>query len=360
MSNIDQIINEYQELSKVFSSLEQVTNGLISTLISNNNIQVHSITGRTKTESSLLGKISRPEKNYKTITELTDIVGIRITTYFSDHVDLISQIISSEFLIDDENSIDKRKAIDPDRFGYMSLHLVAEHSTTRTQLPEYDKFKNIKFEIQIRTILQHAWAEIEHDIGYKSKAQVPHLLRRRFSRLSGLLELADEEFFGIRNEIQGYKNELNTTISESPSKVYLDLDSIESLINSDETILQLELEMSKVFKCQLSETNRARLSSLLSYINILNITTVEELKKSYTQVQPYIHKFLEYWLEYPNGEERTFTRVNKGISLLYLAYITLGLRDDDYLYEKFFSATRFSSKEEMPARIKATLDSVKT
>jgi hypothetical protein len=63
-------------------------------------------------------------------------------------------------------------------------------------LVEYSTHTGVQFEVQIRSTLQHAWAEIEHDRGYKSEVEVARAVRRRFSRLAGLLELADYEFDG--------------------------------------------------------------------------------------------------------------------------------------------------------------------
>ena len=54
-------------------------------------------------------------------------------------------------------------------------------------------------EVQARTILQHAWAEIEHDIQYKSSATIPHDIKPRLMALAGLLELADREFQAIQD-----------------------------------------------------------------------------------------------------------------------------------------------------------------
>lgn len=178
-----------------------MTASLISSLLQNHSFHIHSISSRTKTIDSFKEKISRPDKNYDQLKDITDIVGIRITTYFSDELDKVSELIKSQFKVDLENSIDKRKSLEPDKFGYMSLHLVAEHNNIRTNLPEYSLFADMKFEVQIRSILQHAWAEIEHDLGYKSEIEIPNIVKRKFSRLSGLLELVDDEFVSIKNII---------------------------------------------------------------------------------------------------------------------------------------------------------------
>jgi hypothetical protein len=71
----------------------------------------------------------------------------------------------------------------------------------RTELPEYSQYKNLVAEIQVRTILQHAWAEMEHDIRYKSAKESPPLVNQKFTSLAGLIEIADREFQMIQDEI---------------------------------------------------------------------------------------------------------------------------------------------------------------
>jgi ppGpp synthetase/RelA/SpoT-type nucleotidyltranferase len=70
--------------------------------------------------------------------------------------------------------------------------------------------------------LQHAWAEIEHDLGYKTALGVPRNVRRQFSRLAGLLEIADTEFASIRDRLSSYERDLPGLIEQSPDEVLLD------------------------------------------------------------------------------------------------------------------------------------------
>ncbi|MFZ0052394.1 MAG: hypothetical protein WAK96_11525, partial [Desulfobaccales bacterium] len=90
--------------------------------------------------------------------------------------------------------------IEEDRFGYQSIHYLVKLTDQRSRLPEYEPFGNAIVEIQVRTILQHAWAEIEHDIQYKSASVIPTEIRRRFTALAGMLEIADREFQTIQDE----------------------------------------------------------------------------------------------------------------------------------------------------------------
>src|SRR5207302_1083445 len=95
---------------------------------------IHSMSGRVKNRKSLEGKLLRPEKQYAQLVDITDIVGVRIITHYGRDVDRIAEIVRREFLIDEKNSVDKRDLLDPDRFGYLSLHLIASLSADRLAL----------------------------------------------------------------------------------------------------------------------------------------------------------------------------------------------------------------------------------
>lgn len=339
-SNI--ITEKFESKRATLLSLEQMTNSLLSTLISNQKINVHSITSWTKTLSSLCGKVDRPGKNYAKLEDITDLVGIRVTTYFSDEVDQIAELIFNEFDIDHENSIDKRKSQEPDRFGYMSLHLVASYSDDRTRLQEYSSFKGIKFEIQIRSILQHAWAEIEHDIGYKSTRQVPDQLKRRFSRLSGLLELADEEFLAIKNSLLDYKEGLPEKVNSSPEQVSLDLSSLESFVRTNETVKKLDLEMQKEFGCKIVEPSKYCLNNSLDFLNILGYESLADILSDYQKYQDTFIPFLKAWLAKDmDGSEGNWESIEQGISLLYLTYIKLADINDEELANRVLGSAPF-------------------
>ncbi|WP_318471570.1 GTP pyrophosphokinase [Photobacterium leiognathi] len=350
-----ELVKEFEQKASIFSSLESMTSSLLNALITQADIPIHSVTSRTKNVQSLSGKINRPSKSYKNLLDITDLVGFRVTTYFSDDVDKIAALIEKEFAVDKGNSIDKRKALEPDRFGYMSLHLVGEHKASRLKLPEYKQYKGIRFEVQIRSILQHAWAEIEHDIGYKTTNEVPDQLRRRFSRLAGLLELADEEFQSIKYGIETYRSSLPERVSSSPEDVSLDLDSLEYFISSDAKVLALEEEMRKVFHCKkLMQPEDEVLSNSLEFLNRMGIDRLSELISLYEEQEQYLVPFLKAWLS-DDGQ----MNVSKGISLLYLTYVNLASKDDQVHAEYVLGSAPFMNVSELAAGIKQTWDTIK-
>ena len=175
-------------------------------------------------------KLESADRDYGALSDVTDVCGVRITTYFADDVDRIADMIECEFNVDVENSVDKSAQLDPDQFVYLSRHYVGTLSESRLELTEYLRFSECQVEIQIRSILQHAWAEIEHDLGYKSEPAVPREIRRRFSRIAGLLEIADTEFAQIRDELRHYEATVPARIAESPDTVPIDQASLGAFV----------------------------------------------------------------------------------------------------------------------------------
>lgn len=221
----DAIIAKYdQNKYRLFASKVK---DVIYSILDSEDIRIHSITPREKDPKKLIEKIQRTGKEYKDpLNEITDLAGVRVISYFPSDVDKIIKELTKNFRIDKQKSIDKRKTSDPSVFGYASVHLIVEFSPERFKLPEYSPFENLKCEVQVRTILQHAWAEIEHDIVYKTTEDMPFELRRNFSSLAGLLEVADREFELIRKMEKEVSRKIKTKINKEKLDISIDFESI--------------------------------------------------------------------------------------------------------------------------------------
>jgi ppGpp synthetase/RelA/SpoT-type nucleotidyltranferase len=188
-------VEKYKKLRPIYEDFNERIKDLLKSLIEENKIKYHLIETRTKSLESFKEKIERKSNKYSNpIEEITDLAGIRIIVYYQDDVARIEEIIKNEFIVDDQNSFDKGKLLKTNEFGYQSVHYVVSLSFDRAKLSEWKKYSKFKIEIQIRTVLQHSWASISHELEYKKSYEIPTILQRRLFRLASLIELDDEEF----------------------------------------------------------------------------------------------------------------------------------------------------------------------
>lgn len=282
----NRILHEYDKQKSLYMDFLDYFKNTITGIVNNESIVLQGIDCRCKTRDSLKKKIQSKQK-YKSIHDITDICGMRIITYFSDDVDTIANIFREEFQIDENNSIDKRDNDDPTKFGYVSLHYVVSLKNNRTDLLEAKRFKDLKIEIQIRTILQHAWAEIEHDLGYKSEKDIPKKIKRQFSRLASHIELADEEFVRIKEHINSYRAEVKDSIENYHiDEVLIDMVSLHEFLNTDKEYRDIVqsyesfLPGSIDYNSDIGIYNNI-MSNIIKICNKLKIKTIKELKNLY-------------------------------------------------------------------------------
>jgi hypothetical protein len=137
------------------------------------------------------------------LREITDQVGIRVITYVHSDVQAVVDLLNDQVSVHDDRDLGLETASEG-RFGYASRHLLVGLHPAQAAHPAYERLEGRQAQVQIRTVLQHAWAEFEHDIRYKGTIPEEHVSEfdRRFTLAAGLLELADREFSAIRDRLQ--------------------------------------------------------------------------------------------------------------------------------------------------------------
>ena len=217
------ILEEYRRNLPLFQTVCAHMTAQVRETLSAAGIVVAAVESRVKTEDSLAGKLELKGSKYALLSDITDIVGMRIITFYPDDVDKVASAMERLFEVDWDNSVDKRKLHDLDSFGYLSLHYVC-----RTEEMPY------RVEIQMRTLLQHAWASMNHDTGYKSGVEIPKEYIRNMNRLAGMLELADEQFSRIRTELTDYRRRMQALVaSGNLDDAPLDGDTFRSFLSMD-------------------------------------------------------------------------------------------------------------------------------
>jgi ppGpp synthetase/RelA/SpoT-type nucleotidyltranferase len=178
------------------------------------------IEARVKIVPSFAEKILRKRKLYMRpkgtlpadpLARLTDLCGGRVITQTSDQVQAVCQFIEEAFDIDQSNSEDVSQRLRPTEFGYRSVHYIVSIDSKKLRdagiaiaIPA--EILGLKAEIQVRTLLEHAWADIGHEMTYKTELKVPDRIHRQFASLAAVLEGVDRQFGTLVHGLEEFKS----------------------------------------------------------------------------------------------------------------------------------------------------------
>lgn len=265
------ILEEYRDQKPIFEKMLHIVREQLEKSLAENHIYVNAIETRVKEEKSLVGKLERKGVKYHSLKDLTDILGARIITFYSDEVDKIAAIVEELFDVDWDNSIDKRKMHDLNSFGYSSLHFVCRIPKSMCCDPDLPELNEYRFEIQMRTALQHVWAVLDHDTGYKSGFEIPRSYLRNLNRLAGMLELIDEQFCLIRSGINDYRRQIQSLVRSGRFE--------EILLDGDSFGNYLKLRPFDALNKRIASINQAEIleSSLMHYLKAFKYLHFETL-----------------------------------------------------------------------------------
>lgn len=169
------------------------------------------VQARPKAIVSFVEKIQRKKAQHRDpVNQFTDLCGGRVITHTPDEVDAMCEFVEKHFEIDWENSIDVSQRLKPTEFGYRSVHYIVSFKPGIFSQAEIDivipgDVYGLKAEIQVRTILEHAWADFNHRLIYKSPFSVPARWTRELAGLAALLERADGAFAVIESGLRTYQ-----------------------------------------------------------------------------------------------------------------------------------------------------------
>lgn len=275
------ILEDYRKNRQDFVEMGDIVNNKLHEIVEKAHIKTFAIEHRVKTEKSLIGKLHKSEGYYNQFSDLMDILGARIICSFCDEVDILGKEIEKNFVIDTVNSSDKRALIKADSFGYLSLHYIC----SLKESDEYDsRLCKWRFEIQIRTALQHVWSDIEHDMGYKSEFGVPRGVIRGFSRVAGLLEIADDEFVRIRDTMKEYtENIRQRIINNTADDILIDSISLSEYMKRNIKMQEFLQELASFSNAQIDEISPENYIEQLEWLHITTIGQLSKLLETYNE-----------------------------------------------------------------------------
>jgi ppGpp synthetase/RelA/SpoT-type nucleotidyltranferase len=222
---------EYSRLAPRLNELASEAKFIVDAGLKALPVKIQTVTTRVKSEKSALQKLNSKQLNPDQLSHLTDLVGLRIVALFLTDLEAIIEMVKSKFKILKLQDWVTSSGSE-DAFGYMSIHadvqLLDEYAG-----PRYDELKDFTFEVQIRTILMDAWANVSHFLDYKGPSSIPEELRRDFYALSGLFYVADKHFEIFYSEAERSKElAIETVANKGVDDIPLNLDTLSALLNS--------------------------------------------------------------------------------------------------------------------------------
>lgn len=273
----EMLLEEYRSQRPLFEKLQLVVMQQLGELVHQSGLEVNSMESRIKDEASLAGKLKRKGNKYSCLNDITDIFGARIIAFYNEDVDRIASMAETLFDIDWPNSVDKRKKHQFDSFGYNSLHYICRLRKPKSDSSEPSQLYDIRFELQMRTALQHVWSAIQHDIGYKSEIETPEEYHRNLSRLAGLLELADNEFSRIRTSIADYRRRAQSLVQNGRlSEVPLDGDTFRSYL-SQHPFDKLNRQIAAITQAEIHDAPFMPYLTVLRHLGMKTLGDVERM-----------------------------------------------------------------------------------
>ncbi|VVQ27353.1 GTP pyrophosphokinase family protein [Pseudomonas fluorescens] len=285
--------NKHTELLPTYKKYAEHLSALLREQLTKKGIKFHLVEYRAKDTESFVTKASKPEKSYPDpFKDITDLVGLRVIAFYEDDLPHIEKQIHHTFKITRDKEIKKPESAA--NFGYRSVHYIAQLNAKTSNFDEFENLANLEFEIQIRTVLQHAWAAISHKLEYKQKSEVPEKLARKLSRLSALFEIADDEFVSLRSMSEQEREEIDKKVMSKEEGLPIDSFSMNRFLEQSELVQDLYQNARKagfVFD-QPRSTDSDPLSGLLQICNLIRLNTITDFEKKLREIAPQARQYL--------------------------------------------------------------------
>jgi len=287
----------YDTQLSLFEELRVEAEFAIRAAFRDHSVKLHSIRSRVKSRESFLGKVTR--KGYTSpFEQMPDLVGARIVCLFLDDLPTIENVLKSIFDVFDED--DKTASSPPELFRYQSIHYQARIRSDHIG-PHYDSIKQFDFEIQTRTILQDAWASVEHTLAYKGAQSIPNELKRDINALVGLFHVADKSFQHLRDDIARSEQAARELVEDAGDKIEMSDAESDAVVTVNRGTLKALLRQLYPERARSENIEYSRFAEELAAVGIV---AIDHLRKMLSDNDSAGHEF-EASLNSGNSDERS-------------------------------------------------------
>ena len=200
---VDELGISYVEKLSLYEEYASRVRNLVQDLIEREDIEIHSIEGWAKAPVDLVRSLNaRGDDRDTELESVLDLVTVRVLLRFPEDVCKVEEIVLAEFDVDHARSVSSSGLEDPFRFGYPAVVYTLALSESRSSLREWGKYRGLGFRLELRTMLQEAWATIVPRVNLNVDSVSEKKLKRRLIRLAALLEEADEGFLSLWEEVK--------------------------------------------------------------------------------------------------------------------------------------------------------------
>ncbi len=213
-------LEQFRALLPRLNAASEAIGDAIRARLRDDGLNHHTVQARIKELDSVRDKLERLTadgkfKYARGLEQLDDLIGVRVIMFLEPDIADVATALKGQFNCsedDDKTSSQRRNG----QIGYAGRHLILEVPAENVPIG-CQPFIGVRFEVQIRTVLQHAWAAFEHDIRYKGLAEANAEVDRAFTMASTLIELADAQFSAINDIVKRRQAESTAEFAASPA-----------------------------------------------------------------------------------------------------------------------------------------------
>lgn len=299
----------YSDNHHLLDGAARLFESLIASLTADvNGLEAPAVSSRIKDREESIKKFARKYQTqlendqtpYEIRPFITDLIGLRVVCYYEPDICKVVDILRANFEVIEETDKSAELESQENVFGYKGHHLDLRINAQRAALPEYARYRDLMFEIQVRSTVQDAWSVLDHKIKYKKS--IPHALRRQINALAALFEIADREFTNIRDLTEELKENKAEKVRSDMEHEPHPLDVFEFLAVVEEQFSGFQFQGFKA-------------DGFVQEINRWSQTDASAFKRLMIESMPVVSKYRKYQEEEHGNELNPYTQIRHALYL---------------------------------------------